>query len=265
MVYNPDLFREKQRFTAILVADLSPEQLNVVQEDFGLGATLCSPHPAEELFIHDKRAWSTLSHAEMKRAYPDTQPLLVIDAKTPEDGGIWYLDHFADEDEVEDGSAESTNTLQKIRMGIKDVVILYMNYDIGNSDIREDMDQVDIPLPTPEQFDQEELHHSGLDPIGDRYISPTSVTATPDEIEESTDEEALRVHAPPRPNVVYRLKPDVARQHGLKSQWSLASQAKDIELPDGTVLKFSEGSKVLNVAYDPETAVPKYQKPEGSL
>jgi hypothetical protein len=123
MVHNPDLTREEERINAILVADLTPAQLDTVQNKFGNGANLCSPFPAEQLFIHDKREWSAYSLPEMKRAMPDTSPLLVIDSQTPSDGAVWYIDDFATQEDVDDELAENINTLMKIRMKLEGVVI----------------------------------------------------------------------------------------------------------------------------------------------
>ncbi|KAF1941684.1 hypothetical protein EJ02DRAFT_466369 [Clathrospora elynae] len=226
MLYNPGTGRAKERLTAILVADLTPTQLDTVQDQFGLGANLCCPIPGEELFITDKRSWSTKSHADPKRAYPDTSPLLVIDARTPSDGGIY----------------------------------------IGNTDIREDLDTVNVPYLTPEDFDQDDVFKSDFDYVKDRYLSPTWVIASPEEIESSTNAEDLKNFSPP-PEIVWRLKEGVARQHGLKSRWTLGSEPRDGEekRPDGTVIAFPGGSKILQCEYDPEMAVPGYARPEGSL
>jgi hypothetical protein len=264
MVYDPARTASKELITAILVADLTPAQLGIIQEKFGNGANLCSPYPSEQLFIHDKRSWSTYTHAALKRAMPDTSPLLVIDAQTPKDGSIWYIERFADDDEVADGLAESTNTLYKIRMKLEAVVIQYQNYQIANLSIDEDMDNADIPTPVPETFEQEEPMDSGFDVTEERYISPTWVTATTDELESSTDPADLENFAP-TPDVVYRLKPEVARANGLICAWMFGSEAETVTAPDGKVVKFPEGSKVLQCEYDPETAVPRYERPEGSL
>jgi hypothetical protein len=140
----------------------------------------------------------------------------------------------------------------------------YQNYSIANTDISEAMYEAGIPSPTPENFDQEQAFDTGFDYVNDRYMGPTWVTATPDELEESTKDDDLDNFAP-RPEKVYRLKPDIARSNGLKSGWTSGADAKDVTLPAGTVLKFPEGSKVLQTRYDPETAVPMYERPKGSL
>jgi hypothetical protein len=126
------------------------------------------------------------------------------------------------------------------------------------------MEVADIPLPVPENFDQDEAFNIGFDYVGDRYICPTWVTATPDEYEESTNEDDLGNFAP-RPDIVYRLKPEAARSNGLQVRWTLGRDAEDVTLPDGTLLKFPEGSKVLQCKFDAETAMPTFERPKGSL
>jgi hypothetical protein len=264
MVHNPDITRTPTRLSSILIADLTPAQLDTIQHKFGIGANLCCPYPSEVLFIEDKREWSSSSHADLKRAYPDADPLIVIDSRTPSDGGIWYIERFATGDDVENEQAENTNTLFKIRMRIEDIVIQYANYSIANTDIREDLDTVDIPYPTPENFDQEKVFGTGFDYIGGRYINPTWVVAVPEEMETSTDPEDLKNFAPP-PSIVHRLKPEIAKRHGLKNGWTIASDAGEKDMPGGSKKTFPDGSKVLQLDYDPETAMPRYERPEGSL
>jgi hypothetical protein len=128
MVHNSDPTREKIPIDAILVADLTPAQLDTVQEKFGNGAILCNPFPPEQLFIHDKREWSSCSLADLKREMPDTCPLLVVDSHTPNDGAVWYIEDFANQQDVDGGIVENTNTLFKIRMKIEDVVISYIQF-----------------------------------------------------------------------------------------------------------------------------------------
>ncbi|KAF7675713.1 hypothetical protein GT037_006432 [Alternaria burnsii] len=148
MVYIPNLHYDKQRLLALLTADLTSAQLDRIQELFGIGATSRSPYPAEELFIEDKREWSHLSHADLMRAYPEQDPLLVIDSHTPHDGGIWYIEGFATADDVTNGLAESLNTLYKIRMDIRDVVMQFTSYSVANTHISNDLWHVNAPMWT---------------------------------------------------------------------------------------------------------------------
>lgn len=265
MVYNPDLYRDKERFLGILIGDLTSAQLDAVQVLFGTGANMCSPNPSGQLFIQDKRDLSDVSHASLRRVFAEAEPLLVIDAQTPIDGGIWYLDSFAEQFDVDGGIAENLDTLYKIRMDIRDVVIQHANYSIANTDIRNDLDNVDVPYPTPEDFVQDKIFCTGFDHIKERYMNPTWVTATPDELEESSDARDLD-NFMPRPETVYRIKEDVAREAGLRSAWMIASdRSGEVELPNGTKIIFPPGSKVVQSTYDPDIVVPVYKRPEGSL
>lgn len=140
-----------------------------------------------------------------------------------------------------------------------------MSFEVAGTSIDENLSQIGIFCPIPEDFTQDEPYTLGFDYLKDRYLNPTWVTASPDEIEESTDLDTL-MNFLPRPTKVYRLKEDVARSNGLKSTWTTGgSEAKDNPLPDGTALKFPKGSRIVQVDYDPQTVVPRYERPEGSL
>ena len=265
MVYIPNLHYDKQRLLALLTADLTSAQLNRIQELFGIGVTLHSPYPTEELFIKDKREWLHLSHADSMRAYPEQDPLLVTDSHTPHDGGIWYIEGFATADDVANRLAESLNTLYKIRMDICDVVMQFASYSVANTHISNDLWHVNVHIPIPDDFEQKTLFCSGANHIRERYNDPTWVIATPDELEDSRTLEAVGSIIP-RPEIVYRVKKDIARQAGLESKWMVASDApNECELPDGTNLTFPPGSKVLQSEYDPDVAIPVYKRPIGSL
>lgn len=141
----------------------------------------------------------------------------------------------------------------------------YVNYDIANTSVAEDLGQVGIQCPIPETFTQSKPWRIGFDHVGKRYINPAYVTATPDEMEESTDPEALSNFAP-RPAKVWRLKEELARRECLKSEWTCGGgEARDTTMEDGTVKKWPEGSRMLQVKYDKDVMVPRYKRPEGSL
>lgn len=264
MVYNPDLTASKELITGILVADLTPAQLDTIQQKFGNGANLCRPYPSEQLFIYDKRSWARKSHADMLRSMPDVSSLVVIDARSAKDGSVWYIDRFATSNDVAAGEAVNTNALLKVRMKSEDIVISYSNSRFSPGSFRFEMDQVEIEYPTPEEFDQEEVYTHGFDLIKDRFLNPCWVTATPDEMETSTDPDILDKFFP-RPNVVYRLKAEVARADGLKVGWTMGNLARDVALQDGTILRFPAGSQALQCDYDPDAPIRRYEKPEGSL
>ncbi|KAF3049052.1 hypothetical protein E8E11_009314 [Didymella keratinophila] len=262
MVYNPDIDQETNLIHAILTADLTPAQLTAVHERFGLGAMLGSPYPRHQLYITDKRSWSSLFHLEIwnKTPHHDDEPgyfpIIIVDAETPIDNAVWFIDRIADQFDIDHKAAESLNTLFKVRMDLNNIILSYVNYEIANTDIREAMDEVGVLYPTPEDFTQEKPYSLGFDPIRGRYMCPVWVTVEPDDMEESRDLKD-RSNFLPLPDVVYRLKEDVARKHGLKARWAFGSDRQDNRFP--------EGSKTLQLEYDPEHVTPRYKKPEGSL
>ena len=262
MVYNSAIDGEKELIHAILTADFTPAQLTAVHERFGQGAMLDSPYPRYQLYIADKRSWSSLSHLEIwhRKPHHDDEPgyfpIIIVDAETPKDNAVWFIDRIAEQFDIDNKTAESLDTLFKVRMDLKDIVCCYVNYDITNTDIREAMDEVGVPYPTPENFTQEKPYSLGFHPIKSRYICPAWVTAEPDDMEESRDLKD-RSNFSPLPDVVYRLKEDVARKHGLKARWSIGSDRQNDSFP--------QGSKILQLEYDPGHVTPRYEKPEGSL
>jgi hypothetical protein len=125
--------------------------------------------------------------------------------------------------------------------------------------IDEALSEVNVDTPIPETFTQSAPYGSDFDCIKDRYLNPTWVTASPDEIEVSTDLADLSKFAP-LPSEVMRLKGEVARREGLKCTWTVGGDEDDGESGKG-----SKGSRVLQCDYDPGTALPRYERPEGSL
>ena len=143
----------------------------------------------------------------------------------------------------------------------------HANYDVANGSIPEDLDGLGVELPLTEDFEQEELATSGLDPDTDeKFFAPTWVELEPGEYEESSEPEILKTISPPRHDKLYRINAEVGKANGLLSKaWFPAGTAKPLTLEDGSTKTFPEGSIVLLVYYDPEFAWPGYQRPEGSL
>ncbi|PSN74047.1 FAD-binding domain-containing protein [Corynespora cassiicola Philippines] len=246
MVYNHDKDEPRERFTAFATAKLSSEQLDAVHEAFARGACFVQAVNPMTLFIHDRSDHHILSHAGMVRGQADEEPFLVIDAKTPHDGAVWYVESFATEDDVEAGCAESTNVVRA-------------NYESVHGSIREDLDILGVGYPTLEDYDQGEVYatrqkYGEGDGGGDFEATAAHVTAEPGEYEETTDLAILSTCIP-LPNKLYCLKPDVARENRLQSQWTPrinASAGREVTLPDGTRKTFPEGSLLLKVNYAPD-------------
>jgi hypothetical protein len=49
----------KDHFRAFLIADLTPAQLDALQEAFGRGACSLSPEPTHQLYIEQKKDWAS--------------------------------------------------------------------------------------------------------------------------------------------------------------------------------------------------------------
>ena len=108
------------------------------------------------------------------------------------------------QEDVDNGDAESKNTLYKVRMELANVPISYVDFEIANTGIRVVMSNTGIPWLVPEGFTQEKPYSIGLDYVKDRYLNPTCVTAEPDEMEESVEWEVLKTFLS-GPEVVYRI------------------------------------------------------------
>lgn len=267
MVYLPPSI-PGDSLTAYLVTDLTNDELTIIKSAFELGA--CSKFsPLLELkIVRAPEDYWGKSHQYIRAQENEAgreEAFAVIDEEAKERGAIWYIDRFADEDEVEEGQAESTDVVFKILIQTEALALAQVNYAIANSSIAEDLDNCAVDLPLTNDFDQPDLHDcGGFDWVEQQKHQDTWVTAEPGEYEESTDDER-RDNYMPRPGKVARLNEDVAQSIGLVSSWAIPSQAETIEFDDGTKKEFPPGSVVLQQRYDPDFAWPEYQWPEGSL
>ncbi|WXC56113.1 hypothetical protein SNK03_002050 [Fusarium graminearum] len=267
MVYLPPSI-PGDSLTAYLVTDLTNDELTTIKSAFELGA--CSKFsPLLELkIVRAPEDYWGKSHQYIRAQENEAgreEAFAVIDEEAKERGAIWYIGRFADEDEVEEGQAESTDVVLKILIQTEALALAQVNYAIANSSIAEDLDNCAVDLPLTNDFDQPDLHDcGGFDWVEQQKHQDTWVTAEPGEYEESTDDER-RDNYMPRPEKVARLNEDVAQSIGLVSSWAIPSQAETIEFDDGTKKEFPPGSVVLQQRYDPDFAWPEYQWPEESL
>ncbi|CEI65618.1 hypothetical protein FVEN_g8875 [Fusarium venenatum] len=267
MVYLPPAI-PGDRLTTYLVTELTNDELKVIKSAFELGA--CSKFsPLLELkIVRAPEDYWGKSHQYIRTKENEAgreEAFTVIDDEAKERGAIWYIDQFADEEQVEDGEAESTDAVFKILIQTEALALAQVNYAIANSSIGEDLDNCAVDSPLTNDFHQPDLHDcGGFDWVEQQKFQDAWVTAEPGEYEESTDDER-RNNFMPRPDKVARLKEDVAQSVGLVSSWSIPSEARSIEYEDGTKKEFPPGSVVLQQRYDPEFPWPEYQWPEGSL
>lgn len=253
---------------AYLTADLPSHELENMKKLFERG-THADLNPMLEMKILKAPAdWAGQSHAYMRRKETEAGndgPFVVIDEALTERGGVWYVSHFANDDDVEDEQAASTDVLWEILVTPLHLAIMWVNYDIANMSIAEDLGNCGVDFPAAVGFRQPEIDNAGgLDMEEERRSQPAWITAAPGEYEVSTKKEDTSTFLP-SPGKVVRLKEDVAKANGLVSSWSIVSEPTEQEAPDGTPMEFPEGSVGLQVTYDLDFERPKYQWPEGSL
>ncbi|KAI0534893.1 hypothetical protein GGR58DRAFT_33606 [Xylaria digitata] len=261
---------EVPRLNAYLLSSFPQEELEPLKRAFELG-TAAPFDPMLELVI--RRApedYEGKSHEYMRREEDDAGregPFVVIDRRGAggRDGAVWYVDRFADEGEIEEGIAESTGVVWKILVKTECLALMYVNYDIGNMSLQEDLDNLGVEYPVSQGYEVAIADDcGGLDMLEERASKNAFVVAVPGEFEEST-EKSLRDNFRPEPAKVTRLKRGVAQAAGLMSPWTISSEAHSVNLPDGNEKTFPEGSIDLQARYDPDFDWPEYKWPEGSL
>ncbi|PCD26862.1 hypothetical protein AU210_013282 [Fusarium oxysporum f. sp. radicis-cucumerinum] len=238
-----------------LATPFTDEELEAFKAAFELGA--CSKFaPLMQLkILHAPEDYLGKSHQYIRAKETEAgnkDPFIVVDDEAKSRGAVWYIDQFAEEDQVEDGEAESTDVVFKILTQTEALAVSHINYAIANSSIGEDLDNCAVDLPLTNDFHQPELNDcGGLDFEQQQWEQDAWVIAEPGEFEESTNPELLNNFSPP-PEKVARLKDDVAESIGLVSSWTIPSNAEPIDLEDGTKKEFPEGSVVLQQKYNPE-------------
>ncbi|KAI2603740.1 hypothetical protein GGR54DRAFT_455991 [Hypoxylon sp. NC1633] len=256
------------RLTAYLLTPLSDAELQTFKSAFELGTFApfstrleLEIRTAPEDYVGQPHAYIRAKESEAGR----TGPFVLVDEHVVRDGAVWYVDRFAEQDEVDDGTAASTAVLWRILLRTECLPITWVNYDIANMTLQEDLDTCGVEYPVPEDFAQPQVWDvGGMDMAAERYAQDAWITAEPGEFEDSADE-ALRKNFIPMPNRVARLKEGLAQEVGLVNRWSIPSTARPRKLPDGTMKEFPEGSVVLQLRYNPDFPWPAYKWPEESL
>ncbi|KAM0426839.1 hypothetical protein ACHAQK_012275 [Fusarium lateritium] len=267
MVYVPPSGNE-DCLTAYLVTELTDNELKAFKSAFELGAcSRFSPILQLKILRAPEDYWGQ-PHQYIRSQEDEAGregPFGLIDDEAKARSSMWYIDRFFDEDEVEDGEAESTDVVLKILIKTEAFALAHVNYDIANSSITEDLDNCSVEMPITNDFNQPELFDcGGIDFEDQQWHQDTWATAEPGEFEESTDPK-LRDNFMPRPEKVARLKEDIAQGVGLVSRWTIPSDARPIDLGGGKKKEFPPGSVILQQRYNPEFTWPEYIWPEGSL
>ncbi|KAI0012521.1 hypothetical protein F4779DRAFT_567921 [Xylariaceae sp. FL0662B] len=257
------------RLNAYIVTPIPDDALKRLKERFEHGAAL-RYNPALELMIqHAPAEYLGRSHTYIRTKETGAGregPFVIIDKHAITDSAVWYVDDFADEDMVGNDSAESESVLLQILVKTSMLAIVHVNNEIANMTVDEELIHCGVGIPFRENFVQPEIYGASEDEDDERcaFFRDGEVVAESDEIEESTDEDILN-DMMPRPDVVARLKPDIAKKHGVISDWTWKEPAEPVELGDGTVREFPAGNVTLHITYDFRFPWPEYKWPEGSL
>ena len=254
--------------TAYLATNFTDNELKELKTAFEFGA--CSRFdPLLELkIIRAPEDYLGKSHQYIRARENDAgreDAFALIDDEAKERGGIWYIDQFAEEDQVENETAESTDVVFKILIQPVPFALAAVNYRIANMSVEEDLEAFGVEFPLKNDFHQPEvLDDRGMDFDDQQRSYSGRVTAEPGEFEESTDDQD-RSGFMPRPDKVVKLKEEVARSIGVVSRWTWPSKPEPAEKDDGTKIKFPPGSVQLQQNYNPEFPWPEYEWPDGSL
>lgn len=254
--------------TAYLVTPLADDELSKVKAEFELGA--CSRfQPLLELkIVRPPDDYIGRSHQYMRARENEAgreDAFVVIDEDAVKRRAVWYVDSFADEDAVENGTAESTEVVMKILVKTECLALTQINYEIGNIGMEEDLQAAGVEEPLKNDFVQPEVSDcGGMDMREQQREQAVDVTAGPGEFEESRDP-ALLENFLPRPEKLGKLRDEAARSAGLLAAWTWVGEAEPVDMPDGSQKTFPEGSVVLQQKYDPDFPWPEYKWPEGSL
>ncbi|KAL9562299.1 hypothetical protein ACKAV7_013382 [Fusarium commune] len=234
-----------------LATPFTDDELKAFKSAFELGAYYKSAPLMQIKIVHAPDDYLGKSHQYMRAKETEAgnkDPFIVVDKEAKSRRAVWYIDQFAEEAQVEDGVAESTDVIMKILIQTEGLAINHINYAIANSSIEEDLDNCAVDLPLTQN-----PRHRNLAGRADKsrwYQQPQQdawVIAEPEEFEESTDPELLNDFSP-RPDKVVRLKEDAAKSVGLASSWTIPGDAKPIDL---TQKEFPEGSVVFQQKYKP--------------
>ncbi|KAI1162526.1 hypothetical protein F5B18DRAFT_623303 [Nemania serpens] len=256
------------RLNAYLVVELDSDELQSLKRAFEFGT--CAPfNPRLELVIkkapqdYIDKPFGYIRFKENEAGR--TKPFVLIDTRLQEQGAVWYVANFASDEDVKDKMAESTSVVWKIPLKTECLPITFVNYDIANKDIREDLGNLGVNFPVKEDYEVEvDCDCGGLDIGRERKSQQVWATAYPDEYEESTDED-LRRNYMPRPKKVARLKEGIADKAGVINRWTIPTEARARKMKDGSMKEFPKGSVVLQLTYNTDFNWPEYKWPEGSL
>ncbi|KII84328.1 hypothetical protein PLICRDRAFT_179581 [Plicaturopsis crispa FD-325 SS-3] len=216
-----------------LTAPLPIPVLDQIHADFAEGSYARYGQPLVELFLHDEPRFYGQTAEQIRTALDGegfTGDFLLVDEEAESTRAVWYIGTW--DPEEEDGAEVvkhgDERVLWKLRAVTKDMPLKWINYDIANMSMEEELDM----YPYDPRAPQEPLDYE-MDYLNDRSQS-AYVVAYPSEFEESTEPSDLAQFSPPQ-SIVYRLKDAVAKENGLVSRWTVGSDVDSrVTAPPGS-------------------------------
>jgi hypothetical protein len=132
---------------AFLVTKLSDSQLEQFKRAFGKGAKVHLRPIMHLKIIEAPENYLKATHAQIRTKENEagnTDPFVVIDHNHLEKGAVWYVADFANENDVENGFAESEDVLMRALILTERLAISHICWQQGNPPIGEELEALDI-------------------------------------------------------------------------------------------------------------------------
>ncbi|KAI4851848.1 hypothetical protein E4T44_01881 [Aureobasidium sp. EXF-8845] len=267
----PSASEQADTLKALLVTKLAASQLDVFKRAFEHGAKVhlrpmmhLKVTPVDDIYNN-----ATLARMRvLEDQAGNTDPFIVIDKNVVEQGAVWYVAAFADENDVENGFAQSEDVLMRALVRTERLAISHICWQQGNHSMGEELEALDSDL-SPLCIDSEQSKPLGAD---DEDEEDDEMWAT-DEVEviarageyETTTNYKIRSNLSPMPKEAVRLIPSVAKRENLISDWTWPESGSGASTPCSDDGKIPAGCVRFSAKYVPDFPRSQYQWPEGSL
>ena len=219
--------------TAYSTVPLQSQVRDMVQKDFDNGAFARFRDPRVALQITDRSDFHQLSNLEVREfldLWDFKDPFVVIDSGTATSRAVWYVTSTEESKSMTKDMTEESHhppisyanesfVLWQLHLLAQDLPLQWINWDVGNTDVIEDIAEITPYDPHSPQNPPFTLGHDFSNKTSASMFIPNAwVKANSSEIMYSEDLQ-LRRNISPRPPAVIRLTPAAAREAGLISSW----------------------------------------------
>lgn len=252
--------------TCYLVADISQDQLQAFKAAFELGNFARFSPKLRIKIVRPPEDYIGKSHEYIRRKEDEAgreEVFLIVDDRAVENDAVWYIQWFADDGPM-DVCAESSDVLWKMLIRTDKLAMVYVNYDVGNISLQEQLPDCGVEFPVKEGCEQPKVFDYDMDMHKEQYGQPTWVNAEPHEFEYNKGGEKFGDYVAP-PRTLARLKDEVAEATGVLNDWVTPYPAGPLGMSNGKMKEFPEGTMVLQLKINPDFPWPPFKWPRGSL